>query len=287
MTFHTFHPAIAALYYLLLIIMGLATKNPLVIGIVLLGVIMHFAVVYSIKETVTNCIYYLFFTLLIVLVSGAFKHNGVTPLFFWNEQAVTKESLVWGAIIGIASMFISFLCKNLMKNLPMDRLLYLCRRIWPLFGIYLSLAARFIPTFKKRLSLMNAAQKSIGYYATASFFDKLNGYVKTYYECASWSFEQCFHKSDAMKNRGFHLKGKTAFIFYKWRRIDTVFTIILFALFSIFLFYFEQSQFYYFPYTKAVHLPNLMLLCLFMFAILPIVITIKERVIWHYYNLKL
>lgn len=283
----TYHPAAVAIYYIILLIIAVSTKNPFIIALVLIAVAIHYACCQGLLKTLKNTIYYLILTVLLIVLSGAFKHNGVTPLFFWNEQAVTKEALIWGCIIGFLCMLISFLLKNSSKALPMDRVLYVTRIIWPTIGIYCSLALRFIPAFKKRLTLMHATQKSIGYYATASVVDQLLGYVKTSYECATWSFEQCFHKSDVMKGRGFYLKKKTTYIFYKWRLKDSLVTLITVVFFGIFILFFNESTFYYFPNTKELYVPKEVCISVTIIAILPIVIEIKEIIAWRYYNSKM
>lgn len=248
---------------------------------------LHYGLIHSWGETVKNTLYYMFLTVLIVIISGAFKHNGITPLFFWNEQAVTRESLFWGFMLGILLMLLSFIFKSMSRNLPTDRLLYICRRLSPTSGIYIALFIRLIPTFKLRFMQMNRTQKSIGYYATASFFEKLSGYVKTVYGCAIWSFDNCFHKSDIMRARGFHLKKKTVFQFYNWRLADTLLSIFMTILFGLFILFYHQLTFFYFPFTKELDLSNKISYVIIIIALIPVVIEIKERIKWHYYNLKM
>lgn len=287
MTFSRFHPLVIACYYGITFFMAVTTKNPVLLFVVLIAVITHHFLMTSFIKTSKNIAYYIVVTLIIIILSASFKHNGVTPLFFWNEQAVTRETLFWALMIGILCMFLSFIYQNFIVNLPMDKILYLCRRVWPTFGIYSALFFRLLPAYKNRWQQMHAVQKSIGYYATASFFDKLSGLLKTAYGCAIWSFEQCFHKSDVMRARGFHLKNKTTFFFYKWQLADTLLLLLLLLLVGIFFTFYHQATFFYFPYTKEVTVPKSIFYSCIIIAIIPLVIEWRERMKWHYYNLKM
>ena len=287
MTFATFHPLAVLFYYSVLLVLASATKQPLLIVIVLFSSIIYSLLLYGRKETFSNILYDALVTLLIVLASAAFKHNGVTPLFFWNDQPVTKESLIWAMALGGLVTTISFVYRNAIHDLPMDKLLFVGRLIWPTLGMGLSMAIRFVPLCKERFYRMHAAQKTIGYYATASSFDRLVGWVKTFYEAVIWTFDQCFHKSDVMRARGYHLPHKTTFHLYSWHISDFVLVVSLATVMSVFFAIYPNIAYYYFPQIKEMQVPTIVLVVSLIMALLPVMLELKERIKWHYYSSKM
>ena len=287
MSFQQFHPLTIIFYYGSLLIMATLTKQPVIIGLVLVAVLVHHLMTAGSGVTFRTIVYDLFVLLLVLLMSIAFKHNGVTPLFFWNDQAVTKEVIVWAICVGLLLMLLHLLYESVLRHLTTDRLLFACRLLWPVFSMGLSMLLRFIPTVQQRFRQMHQAQKTIGYYATASLFDKGSGLLKTAYESTVWAFDQCFHKSDTMRARGYHLQKKTVFHLYKWRIEDSVIVAILVIMMILFLLHFSEVAFYYFPDTKELELPVQTITALVIVSWLPVLIDLKERLKWLYYSSKM
>lgn len=287
MAFAIFHPFTILVYYGVLLLLVSSTKHPLLILIVLAGAILHSFLLYGRKETLSYIFYYLLVTLLIVITSAAFKHNGVTPLFFWNDQPVTKESLIYATALGGLIMAISFIYRNAIQDLPMDKLLFVGRLFWPTVGMFLSMGIRFVPICKERFREMHVVQKTIGYYATASAFDCLVGWLKTLYEAIIWTFDQCFHKSDVMHARGYHLLHKTTFQLYTWHMKDYIALISLAAVVTVFLIMLPHTSYYYFPNLKNLKVSNNIFTMTMITAFIPFLLELKERLKWHYYSLKM
>ena len=101
MTFQTYHPLTVIFYYSAWLTMAVLTKHPLIVLLVLLLTCIHFRMRTPRKEASTFILYDVCVVLLIVIASAAFKHNGMTPLFFWNDQAVTQEVLFWAVSVGL------------------------------------------------------------------------------------------------------------------------------------------------------------------------------------------
>lgn len=287
MSFQQFHPLTIIFYYGSLLIMATLTKQPVIIGLVLVAALVHHLMTAGGRSTWRTIIYDLFVMLLVLMMSVAFKHNGVTPLFFWNDQAVTKEVIVWAICVGLLLMLLHLLYENVLRHLTTDRLLFACRLLWPALSMGLSMLLRFIPTVQQRFHQMHQAQKTIGYYATASLFDKGSGLLKTAYESTVWAFDQCFHKSDTMRARGYHLQRKTVFHLYKWRMEDSLIVAILGIAMALFLMNFKELAFYYFPDTKAMTIPVQTITSIVIVSWLPVLIDLKERLKWLYYSSKM
>lgn len=287
MMFQQFHPITVIVYYSILLVMATMTQHPIVIGLVLIAGLTHHILTMTARATGRMLVYDFFVGILLLLISIAFKHNGITPLFFWNDQAVTKEVLFWAICLGLLFMLLHTIYENALYHLATDRLLFACRLIWPAFGLFISMLMRFLPTVQHRFRQMHNAQKTIGYYATASLFDKGIGLVKTIYEATAWAFEQCFHKSDTMRARGYHLKKKSVFHLYRWHKEDSLVVAIWIICTGALFLDFHRVAFYYFPETKAVEIPISAIILVIIIAWLPVMIDLKERFKWLYYSSKM
>lgn len=287
MTFQTYHPLTVIFYYSAWLTMAVLTKHPLVVLLVLLLTCIHFRMRTPRKEASTFILYDVCVVLLIVIASAAFKHNGVTPLFFWNDQAVTQEVLFWAVSVGLLYCAVHLMYVNAVHHLATDRFLFACRLLSPALSFFLAQCLYFIPTCQQRLKAMHRAQKSIGFYATASYVDRLLGWMKVLFESLTWAFERSFQKNDAMRARGYHLKGKTVFQLYRFHVRDGVVIGMTVAYIVLFCSQYGGTAFDYFPETKDVHLSAIAGWSVAICGLLPIAIDVKERWKWHYYNSKM
>lgn len=286
MIFSAFHPATVIIYYVTLCTLLVATKHPIILLITLCAFIYQFLLLH-IESMFRKIVYYGFVLLLVIIVSLAFKHNGVTPLCFWNDQAVTKEVFIWALYIGLLMMALSFIYEHITINLPIDRLLYVLRLIWPTLGMSVMLFIRFGPEWKMRFHHIHQTQKTIGYYATASIFDRYMGILKMWCIAFVWTLDQCLAKWEMMKQRGFQLSSKKTFSVYSFLIKDIL--VIIFLLISNILFYIysQHISYYYFPMMKPLHLSTIWLVLIFLITWAPNLILWKELIKWRYYNSKM
>lgn len=80
------HPALL-LSYFLLVLASLLTLHPVLIGLALLGVTVYLWLLCGWQYVIKEIAYYTGVALLITVMFAAFVHNGVTPLFFYNDHA--------------------------------------------------------------------------------------------------------------------------------------------------------------------------------------------------------
>lgn len=285
MTLQYYHPIAVIIFYMSAIFVAVATKQPMILCTVLTVLVLHQVIVYPKWWQLLT--YYTFVSILIVLISLAFKHNGVTPLFFWNDQAVTKEVLVWAIAFSGILIILRLLFECILHDLSLARMLFACRLLWTAFAINLAFALRFLPTVKTRYRTMHRTQKAIGYYATVSKFDQLVGIAKTMFEATVWSFDQCFRKQDVMRARGYALKHKTTFKPYKWQLRDTCLTVASCIISVWYIWQYEQLRYYYFPMLKSLDIDTGHVVIIALFVAIPFLLQLKERVTWHYYNSKM
>ena len=153
-----------------------------------------------------------FFLVLFVLMSLAnplFIHNGETVLFFMNDNPITLEAIIYGGVSSLMIVGVLLWCRCYGAILTTDKFLYLFGRLIPKLGLILSMAFRFIPLFRTQIRKINQAQKTMGMYASDSVTDKIGSGIRVFDSLVSWSMENSIDTADAMKARGYGLKGRT------------------------------------------------------------------------------
>src|SRR5699024_11725234 len=76
-------------------------------------------------------------------------------------------------------------------------------------SLVIMMALKFIPQFKKQIKNVHETQKTLGLYSDNRMKSRLMNGIKTFYSMISWSLETAVEQGDAMKAKGYGLKGRT------------------------------------------------------------------------------
>lgn len=111
------HPAVSMFYFIMLLIMTMFTLNPVIITVsfvmALLGVLRHKGTG-ALKMTAMLFVPIMLFSVIILPI---FNHNGVTPLFYVNDMAVTLENIIYGLFMTIMLMAVlTVVCNGRMHD---------------------------------------------------------------------------------------------------------------------------------------------------------------------------
>lgn len=288
--FSSFHPTVLFLYYAVVMFVTLMTANPIVVGFSFLGSILLFSILNRFKVVVKELGFYSLLFLLIGLINPLFVHNGITVLFFMNDNAITLEAIIYGIYIGVLVVTILFWCKSYSDIVSLDKFLYLFGRIIPTLSLYISMTMRFIPMFKSQFKKVNQAQKTLGFYTSDSMTDRLFGSIRVLKSTFLWALEHLIHQSESMKARGYGLKGRTSFSIFTFRKRDGTMLIVIGILFLLSLW--SLPSFYYFYYPQLASL-EWSITTAFQYAVIsilmviPSIIEIKENIKWNYLRSKI
>lgn len=288
--FSSFHPTVLISYYVLVMFVTLMTANPIVVGFSFFGSILLFSILNRFKVVVKELGFYSLFFLLMALIHPLFVHNGITVLFFMNDNAITLEAIIYGIYIGVLVVTILFWCKSYSDIVSADKFLYLFGRIIPVLSLYISMTMRFIPMFKSQFKKVNQAQKTLGFYTSNSMTDRLLGSVRVLKSTFLWALEHLIHQSESMKARGYGLKGRTSFSIFTFCKQDGAMLIVIGILFLLSLW--SLPSFYYYYYPKLASL-EWSIMTAFQYAVIsilmvfPSIIEIKENIKWKYLRSKM
>lgn len=183
------------------------------------------------------------------VINGMFVNNGVTVLFYLNNNRITLEAIIYGfaAAMVIAAVVIWFSTFNIIMT--SDKLIYLFGKAAPVLGLTLSMVFRFIPLLKERFKEISMGQRCMGRGFEKGIFKKVRQGAKEVSILISWSLEASIETADSMEARGYGLKGRTAFHLYKYSRTDRILLIweILLGSYVFIGVLLGKTNIYYYP----------------------------------------
>ncbi|MCH5299234.1 MAG: hypothetical protein J1E96_05660 [Ruminococcus sp.] len=277
-TFRNFHPLTLALYFLSVIGISIFTFNPLYLSVGFFGSVLFLITLAGLRTTLKQLRLYIIIFIIVTATNPIFSHNGATVLFFINDNRITLEALVYGAVLGlmIVEVLVWFKCFNLVFD--SERLLYLFGKAFPKLALVVSIALGFVPQFIRTFKSINSAQKSMN-----TKQGRVRRYLASFSAVITRSMESAIVTSDSMKSRGYGLRGRTHFSRFRFTSYDAVYLFLFLLMFvctlPALLFGHAKVQFY--PYISFAN-PTVSLLSFAVLAMIPSFFEVKEGLKWKY-----
>lgn len=149
MRLSAFHPLTALVYFAAVLAVTMFCFSPAVGICSAVGAFLFCAVTQSCRQTASDIAFYIFLTAVLTVTNPLFSHKGVTPLFFVNGKAYTKEALFYGLTAGLSLTSVIMWCKALGKVLTREKLLYIFGRKMPKAALVITMTMGFIPKLKR------------------------------------------------------------------------------------------------------------------------------------------
>ena len=221
-TFSSYHPAVAMLYFVLVIGMTMFLNHPVCLGISLVGALAYSIYLKGKKAVRFNLAYMLPLLVITALINPAFSHQGVTILAYLpSGNPLTLESILYGicAAFLLITVIAWFSCFNAVMT--SDKFVYLFGRIIPALSLVLSMSLRFVPRFTAQIKVISNAQKCVGRdVGSGGLIKRAKQGIKILSILVTWALENAIDTADSMKDRGYGLPGRTAFSIYRFDRRD-------------------------------------------------------------------
>lgn len=281
--FSKFNPRVTFLFFVLTMVLTLATFNPIYSSISLLS-----AILYKFKLEGKKAVGYVvkFIVPLLVLVSlfnMLFTHYGATVLFTAFDMNFTFEGLFYGFSQGLifSAIVTWFSCYCVVVT--SERFLSVFGKVAPNTAIVLSMVLSFIPRLKKNGSEINDARLLID-----TENSRLKKSISNFSALITMTLEESIQVAESMKARYF-CNGRTSYSRFRYSYKDAVLTILLVALFIVVAVYKAMGRLsFIFEPIIAMNGISIVALVSFSFLMLmPVIIDVTEDVRWFYLKQKI
>lgn len=290
--FTNYHPIILFLYYVAIISMTMFILHPVVLSVSFIGALFFYGMITSVRILWKDMRIFIVLLVLIAVTNPLFVHKGETVLFRVNNSPMTAEAFVYGVFIAMMLVAVIFWSKAFSILITSDKFMYLFGRVIPKLSLVLTMALQFISQFKKQMREVQKTQKTLGLYTSNRIKDRIYSGIRTFYSMISWSLENAVEQGDAMKAKGYGLKGRTHFSLFSWQMRDTVVLVIL-GLFTLGILVVQAKAGYYFQYYPSLSNwsittfefgKSLLIIGLVSF---PSLLEIKENLQWKFAKSKI
>lgn len=234
-----------------------------------------------------NCFVLLPAVILMTLFNTLNVHNGVTVLFYLNDNRITLEAIVYGlaSAVMLTSVIIWFSCFSTIVTA--DKFIYLFGRAAPVLALTLSMILRYIPLLKHRFQVVSAGQRCMGRgLKGTSWIGRIRQFGKECSILIAWSLEASIESATSMEARGYGLHGRSSFHLFRFAGKEKwiLLTMILLGGISTAACALGETSIYYYP---AIILPSLSafqvvsLAAYTVLMLLPIILDIRGLRQWN------
>ncbi len=221
------HPGAVCVYFLCVqmpIVFGI---NPVTAGVGLPAGLMLLALTEG-RLRLRSVLFYLALPAVSALVNPLFNHNGVTVLFFFNSNPVTREAVICGAVTGLVVSAALVWARCFSTVMDTDRLLCVTGALAPKLSLTLSMALRYVPLLRRQAAKTREAYRGAGLLREENAPDRLRGGLRIFSGLTTWALENGIVTADSMTARGYGSGRRTRYRLFPWEGQDS-----LLALFSV------------------------------------------------------
>ena len=221
MKFDSYHPLINFIYFVSVITCTICFKHP-----VFLGISFFIAFVYSVKLGGRKVLYFNIGMTAAVCVYAAwyasYEHFGMT-VFGYNSigNPITLESMIYGMTVGLIGSTAAMWFVCVFQLITSDKIIYLLGRVSPKLSLFFSILLRFIPRTKIRAEKIEISRAGIGKgMSQGTIWKRMLNICSLISILITWTLEEFVESANAMKSRGYSLKGRKAFSIYRFDQRD-------------------------------------------------------------------
>ena len=281
------HPAVYVIYYILLIIFAFIYNDPYYL-LLFLSIITILITLQGIKHELWYVLkYFIPMSVIIIVLNPLVSHMGTTKIYILGSYFITIEALVYGMLMSMSLLIILLLFTSYNRTVSYQEMLYLFSKKFPNISMVIIMALRFIPLLSIRLNdvnkIYNFNKKNED---DNSRINKIKTTAHSLAVVVSWSLEESIVTANSMKARGYGIKKRTNYLYYKFRKIDYLLIILISFLSIACIIGLVQGfgRIAIYP-TLTFSLPENILniyYFLFLMLLLPFIyLELKESRIWH------
>lgn len=273
------HPIVNLIFYAVVLAFGVTLMHPVCLAVAFLGSILVSAAASGVKKTAATIGIALTIAIITAAFNGLFNHAGVTILcYFPNGNALTLESITFGAMSGImlATVIVWFVSLN--QVITSEKIMYLFGSILPSISLMISQVLRFVPEFIRNFKAISTARQAIGK-GDENKFVKLK---KTFFAFITISLENAIQTADSMKARCYGNARRTSYTNYKFTVRDAILlsAILFFAGVTLYGVISGDTKAVYFPSIAFGKITQQTVIAYILLCATPLFFGIWERLRW-------
>ncbi|MBK5262487.1 MAG: energy-coupling factor transporter transmembrane protein EcfT [Peptostreptococcaceae bacterium] len=251
--FGTYHPTINFTYFCMVISFSMIFLHPILMLISFTAAFAYSVYLNGKGAVKFNLAFVLPMMLVAAMVNPLFNHSGMTILYYFRDNPITLESIVYGLATGFmfGSVIIWFSCYNAV--ITSDKFIYIFGKIIPAMSLVFAMVLRFIPKFKAQIRIVSNGQKCIGRDVTnGTLFQRISHGIKIVSIMITWALENGIDTADSMRARGYGLPGRTSFSIFRFDSRDRIMGVAVVMLLGMVVFAALKgaNTIQFFPYIK-------------------------------------
>lgn len=221
--FRAMHPSVALLYYAGLLLFAALLFHPLFLVTEIAGILGLLLLQGEGRKLLRSLPFYLLMAGSVAVLNPLFSHRGAHILFYFMDQPVTLEAVLYGGMMMIVllTIFILFISYN--YTVTADKFMYLFAAAAPKAALLTLMSIRFVPLFQRRLRQITLIQKIRGIdVSKGSLRQRLRDGMTLLKVLLTWSLEEALQTADSMKARGYGIRKRTVYGIYRMDRQDKI-----------------------------------------------------------------
>jgi len=225
------HPLVCFVYYAGVMLLGLMLSHPIyqLAAIALLAVLLLLQ--RQGRQLARTLPYYLLVGGLFAVVNPLLSHRGRHILFYFRDQPITLEAVLYGVMTMMAILTILLMFVSYRVVMTTDKFMFLFSAILPQTALHVWMTLRFIPLFARRFQQIELIQRARGIDMRAGGpVRRLRNGALLLRILLTWSLEDAMRTGDSMKARGYGTARRTAYYPYRMDRRDRLMLALLGAL---------------------------------------------------------
>ncbi len=276
------HPITNLIYYLLIIGFSVTVMHPAYLLASLAGCLIFYGCINGAKKTLKMLGVVTMLVIFTAIFNALFNHAGETVLFrFQNGNALTKESIKFGAVSGIMLGCVLLWFLTLTKVITSEKIMYIFGGLIPGVSLLISMILKFIPEMRQKIKNINESRNALGIEES-----KLKRAKNIFRVLVTTSLEDGIVTADSMKARLYGNARRTNYSNYKFLKKDITLMVTMLILGGVTLWSIisGRAKAIYFPRVEISQLELISFIIFCILVVLPVIFEVWEVLKWK--NLK-
>lgn len=219
--FASLHPVPCFVYYAGAILFGMLLFHPVYLTTAIVALLVLNVLHDRGKRLRQWLPFYVLTGVTAALLNPLFSHRGRHILFYFMDQPITLEAVLYGAtlMLSLMAVLLAFLSYNYV--ITTEKFMYLFSAAAPKTALLALMSLRFAPLLKRRLRLISLVQSAKGISVREGGLRKrLRDGMLLLRILLVWSLEEALQTADSMKARGYGTGRRSAYNVYRMDRRD-------------------------------------------------------------------